>query len=169
MLDYLADAAREAPAGPALWFKGRTVTWGELHAAAHAAACAFTAMGIRRGDRIALVLPNCPQFLVAEFGAWMMGAVICPVVPAFYNRPKTLDDIVNHSVGRMLDRGEPLRARRLGRRHHLARKVGRKCAAFRRRTRRQRLRCDLLDRHLRGGHQPRYSRSRESRSRRNIE
>jgi len=32
-----------------------------------------------------------------------MGAVICPVVPAFYNRPKSLDDIVNHSVGRMLD------------------------------------------------------------------
>ena len=32
-----------------------------------------------------------------------MGAVICPVVPAFYNRPATLDDIVNHSVGRMLD------------------------------------------------------------------
>ena len=32
-----------------------------------------------------------------------MGAVICPVVPAFYNRPQTLDDIVNHSVGRMLD------------------------------------------------------------------
>ncbi len=32
-----------------------------------------------------------------------MGAVICPVVPAFYNRPKTLDDIVNHTVGRMLD------------------------------------------------------------------
>jgi 4-hydroxy-3-polyprenylbenzoate decarboxylase len=32
-----------------------------------------------------------------------MGAVVCPVVPAFYNRPETLDDIVNHSVGRMLD------------------------------------------------------------------
>ena len=32
-----------------------------------------------------------------------MGAVICPVVPAFYNKPRTLDDIVNHSVGRMLD------------------------------------------------------------------
>ena len=32
-----------------------------------------------------------------------MGAVICPVVPAFYNKPKTLDDIVNHTVGRMLD------------------------------------------------------------------
>lgn len=32
-----------------------------------------------------------------------MGAVVCPVVPAFYNKPKTLDDIVNHTVGRMLD------------------------------------------------------------------
>jgi flavin prenyltransferase len=32
-----------------------------------------------------------------------MGAVICPVVPAFYNRPTSLDDIINHSVGRMLD------------------------------------------------------------------
>lgn len=32
-----------------------------------------------------------------------IGAVICPVVPAFYNKPQTLDDIVNHSVGRMLD------------------------------------------------------------------
>ncbi|CAN0130943.1 unnamed protein product, partial [Phaeothamnion confervicola] len=32
-----------------------------------------------------------------------MGAVVCPVVPAFYNRPQSLDDVVNHSVGRMLD------------------------------------------------------------------
>ena len=32
-----------------------------------------------------------------------MGAIIAPVMPAFYNRPQSLDDIVNHSVGRMLD------------------------------------------------------------------
>ena len=32
-----------------------------------------------------------------------MGAVLCPVVPAFYNKPKTLDDIIDHTVGRMLD------------------------------------------------------------------
>jgi flavin prenyltransferase len=32
-----------------------------------------------------------------------MGAVIAPIVPAFYNRPKTIDDIVNHTVGRLLD------------------------------------------------------------------
>jgi len=32
-----------------------------------------------------------------------MGAIIAPVMPAFYNRPQSLDDIVNHSVGRMMD------------------------------------------------------------------
>lgn len=32
-----------------------------------------------------------------------MGAIIAPVVPAFYNRPRTIDDIVNHTVGRLLD------------------------------------------------------------------
>jgi 4-hydroxy-3-polyprenylbenzoate decarboxylase len=32
-----------------------------------------------------------------------MGAIIAPIVPAFYNRPKTIDDIINHTVGRLLD------------------------------------------------------------------
>ena len=32
-----------------------------------------------------------------------MGAIIAPIMPAFYNRPKTLDDIIDHTVGRLLD------------------------------------------------------------------
>jgi flavin prenyltransferase len=32
-----------------------------------------------------------------------IGAVIAPIVPAFYNKPKTIDDVINHSVGRLLD------------------------------------------------------------------
>jgi 4-hydroxy-3-polyprenylbenzoate decarboxylase len=32
-----------------------------------------------------------------------IGAIVAPIVPAFYNRPKTVDDIINHSVGRLLD------------------------------------------------------------------
>jgi 4-hydroxy-3-polyprenylbenzoate decarboxylase len=32
-----------------------------------------------------------------------MGAIIAPIMPAFYNRPKTIDDIVDHTVGRLLD------------------------------------------------------------------
>ena len=32
-----------------------------------------------------------------------MGAIVAPLVPAFYNRPQSIDDIINHSVGRVLD------------------------------------------------------------------
>jgi 4-hydroxy-3-polyprenylbenzoate decarboxylase len=35
--------------------------------------------------------------------ATKMGAIIMPPIPSFYNRPKTIDDMVNQSVGRMLD------------------------------------------------------------------
>jgi len=32
-----------------------------------------------------------------------IGAVVAPIVPAFYSKPKTVDDIINHTVGRLLD------------------------------------------------------------------
>ena len=32
-----------------------------------------------------------------------IGAIVAPIMPAFYNRPKTIDDLINHSVGRLLD------------------------------------------------------------------
>jgi 4-hydroxy-3-polyprenylbenzoate decarboxylase len=32
-----------------------------------------------------------------------IGAIVAPIVPAFYTRPKTVDDIINHTVGRLLD------------------------------------------------------------------
>ncbi len=32
-----------------------------------------------------------------------MGAIVAPIVPAFYNRPQSIDDIINHTVGRLLD------------------------------------------------------------------
>ena len=37
------------------------------------------------------------------YQAAQMGAIISPPVPAFYNRPKTVEDIINHTVGRVLD------------------------------------------------------------------
>ncbi|MBM4193816.1 MAG: long-chain fatty acid--CoA ligase [Gemmatimonadetes bacterium] len=83
LLDYLGDAAREDPSAIALWFKGRTVTWAQLETESDACAAAFEAAGIRKGDRIALLLPNCPQFLIAEYGAWKLGAVACPLNPIY--------------------------------------------------------------------------------------
>ena len=83
LVDYLADAAREQPNDPALHFKGATLSFGDLAELTDACAAAFTALGIKRGDRIALVLPNCPQFLIAQYGAWKIGAVVAPLNPIY--------------------------------------------------------------------------------------
>ncbi len=86
LVDYLADAALERTDRPAILFKGSTITWGALERLSDACACAFDALGIRRGDRIALLLPNCPQFLIAQFGAWKLGAIVAPLNPAYTER-----------------------------------------------------------------------------------
>src|SRR6185436_17663389 len=78
LLDYVADTARERPDAPALLFKGSTVTYSQLERSSDACAAALMALGVRRGDRLALLLPNCPQFFVAQFGAWKIGAIVTP-------------------------------------------------------------------------------------------
>jgi long-chain acyl-CoA synthetase len=83
LLDYVADAARQHSESPAVLFKGATLTYGELAALSDACAAALAALGVRRGDRIALLLPNCPQFLIAELGAWKIGAVVAPLNPTY--------------------------------------------------------------------------------------
>jgi len=87
LLDYLDEAASERPDGPALLFKGHTVTHGELQRLSDAFAAALAALGVAKGDRVALLLPNCPQFLICELGAWKAGAVVVPLNP-IYTEPE---------------------------------------------------------------------------------
>ncbi|HET9776068.1 MAG TPA: AMP-binding protein, partial [Gemmatimonadaceae bacterium] len=76
--DYLREAAARWPGRPALLFKGASISYLKLEQQSDALAAAFEELGIKRGDRVALCLPNCPQFLVAEFAAWKIGAIACP-------------------------------------------------------------------------------------------
>ena len=86
LVDYLADLARDHRDKPALLFKGATMTYGALEAESNAFAAALAAMGVRPGDRVALLLPNCPQFFVAEFGAWKAGAIVVALNPIYTER-----------------------------------------------------------------------------------
>jgi long-chain acyl-CoA synthetase len=86
LVDYLADLAREIPDAPALLYKGATVTWAGLARASDAFACGLSALGVARGDRVALLLPNCPQFIIAEFAAWKLGAIVAPLNPTYTDR-----------------------------------------------------------------------------------
>ncbi len=83
VLEYLSDWAAQHPDHPAILFKGSAISYGQLAERSDACAAAFAALGIGRGDRIALLLPNCPQFVIAELGAWTIGAVIAPLNPLY--------------------------------------------------------------------------------------
>jgi long-chain acyl-CoA synthetase len=86
LLDYLDETARQHPDRPALLFKGRTITYGELGTLSDAVAAHFVSLGVKKGDRVALCLPNCPQFSIAQFGAWKVGAIVCPFNPTYTDR-----------------------------------------------------------------------------------
>jgi len=86
LLDYLAALAAGHGDKPALLFKGATVSYARLEAESSAFAAALIAMGVRKGDRVALVLPNCPQFLVAEFGIWKAGGITVALNPTYSER-----------------------------------------------------------------------------------
>jgi long-chain acyl-CoA synthetase len=86
LVDYLAALARDHGPRTAVLFKGTAVSYGQLDAESTAFAAALWHLGVRKGDRVALLLPNCPQFLVAEFGAWKVGAVVAAVNPTYTER-----------------------------------------------------------------------------------
>ena len=83
LVDYVREAADARPDAPAIFFKGAEVSNGDLDRLSDRFAASLVAAGIRKGDRVALVLPNCPQFLIAEIGAWKAGATVLPLNPLY--------------------------------------------------------------------------------------
>jgi long-chain acyl-CoA synthetase len=78
------DAATErAPERAAVVFYGRSISYRELRDATDRLACALAALGIKKGDRIALYLLNSPQFIIAYFAALKCGATVTPISPVY--------------------------------------------------------------------------------------
>ncbi|MFQ5578316.1 MAG: long-chain fatty acid--CoA ligase [Anaerolineae bacterium] len=63
------------PGKPAITFEGRSYTYRQLDEDANRLAHGLRALGIERGDRVGLFLPNIPQFAVAYFAAQKIGAI----------------------------------------------------------------------------------------------
>lgn len=79
--DLFAEVAERHPARVALAFFGTTVRYRELAAQVQRCAAGLAAIGVRRGDRVALLLPDCPQFVIAFFAVLRLGAVAVPLDP----------------------------------------------------------------------------------------
>ncbi|HKJ03663.1 MAG TPA: class I adenylate-forming enzyme family protein, partial [Longimicrobiales bacterium] len=75
------------PAGP--------LTYGEVDSRSDALAAALANLGVERGDRVALVLPACPEFVISLFAAAKLGAIVVPLNPRL--RPPELQYMLRHS------------------------------------------------------------------------
>jgi fatty-acyl-CoA synthase len=72
---------RAFPEKPAYIFFGRELTYRELHAQADAIAGWLQSVGVGAGDRVAIYLQNCPQYVAAYYGILRANAVVVPVNP----------------------------------------------------------------------------------------
>ena len=86
LIDYLADLSRAHGDRSAVLFKGASVSYGVLETQSDAFAAAVASLGVRPGDRVALLLPNCPQFMIAQFGVWKAGGVVVALNPIYSER-----------------------------------------------------------------------------------
>jgi long-chain acyl-CoA synthetase len=75
----LSETAHATPGRPVATFDGGRLSYGELDQASDRLAANLAATGIEPGDRVALQLPNIPQFLISYFGILKAGAVVVPL------------------------------------------------------------------------------------------
>ncbi|MGI8588078.1 MAG: long-chain-fatty-acid--CoA ligase [Chloroflexia bacterium] len=82
----LESAAQEHPDNIATVFFGARMTYREVDDKANRLAHALQELGLAKGDRVALVLPNCPQFVVAYYAVLKAGGVVVPTNPTYKPR-----------------------------------------------------------------------------------
>lgn len=82
----LEERARAYPDHPALIFKGKRMSYGDYNQAVDRFAAALQDLGVGKGDRVAIHLPNCPQFPIAYYGALRAGAIAVPCNPIYTAR-----------------------------------------------------------------------------------
>ena len=83
LTEMLRIQAGKHPDKLALIFEDRQWSYAEFQREVDRLASGFLRLGIRRGDRIALVLPNCAEFLFAVFAVTRLGAVFVPLNPQY--------------------------------------------------------------------------------------
>ncbi len=86
LLDILNETASQRPTHPALYFKGSMISVAQLEQWSNDFANALIKMGVKKMDRVALVLPNTPQLVLTMFGTWKAGGIAVPMNPLYTER-----------------------------------------------------------------------------------
>ena len=77
----LDETAVKYPTGPCTNFFGKRLTYQQIKELSDHFAASIRRMGIQKGDRVVLLLPNSPQFIIAYYGLLKAGAAIVPLNP----------------------------------------------------------------------------------------
>jgi len=85
---------------PGLFFREQPMSYAAMDDLASKVAAALERAGIRRGDRVALYLPNCPEFICCFYGILKLGAVVVPMNILF--RALEIEHLLKHSEARIL-------------------------------------------------------------------
>ncbi len=100
LAEALARSASRFPDNPALLFQGTTVTFKQMDEMVSRFAAALVALGVQPGDRVATLLPNLVQMVVAIYGAFRAGAVVVANNPLYTDRE--LEHQLNDSGSKFL-------------------------------------------------------------------
>jgi long-chain acyl-CoA synthetase len=98
--EVLRRSAAKARQQTAVWCQGTSLTYTELDALADRFGATLQSFGIVKGDRVAIYLPNLPQFVIAYYGALKVGAVVVTASPLYKERE--LAHILVDSAARVL-------------------------------------------------------------------
>jgi crotonobetaine/carnitine-CoA ligase len=94
----IEDKARRHPNHVVFQFRDTPIALGELNDQINRAANGLLALGVKPGDKVAIMLPNCPEFLYAWFGANRIGAVEVPINAALKGAGLTYQIVQSDSV-----------------------------------------------------------------------
>ena len=85
-LEMFLETAKAMPEQAAIYYFDQSMSYSELDNKSTALAAALQGRGVTHGDRVALYSQNIPQFLIALYGAWKVGAIVVPCNPMFKQR-----------------------------------------------------------------------------------
>ncbi|RCK76288.1 MAG: Long-chain-fatty-acid--CoA ligase [Anaerolineae bacterium] len=86
LFELLEESARKYPDAPCTIFKGAVITYKEMSELTDRLAGALADLGVKKGDRVGIFMPNTPQFVIAYFGILKAGGVVVATNPLYTPR-----------------------------------------------------------------------------------
>ncbi len=92
---FLEEAAKNHPGKPCTIFKGASISFKKMNEITDQVAAALASLGVKKGDRVGIFMPNTPQFVMAYFGILKAGGVVVATNPLY--TPTEIEHQINDS------------------------------------------------------------------------